>query len=405
MPLREERIYLKFNFDEPFDRRGTGCWEWSLTDEYVRANGMGDKMPEDAICLSTADMDFRCPPCIKDALQKVVDINSYGYFSADPLLAPDYVNAVANWFKRRYNWEIDPSDVQYTNGTIEALRICVKTFTKEGDGVLITPPVYYPFSSIIEETKRVRVPSHLINEDMNYSINWEDFEAKAALPTTKMCIFCSPHNPSGRVWTVEELKRVYDICTKHGVLLVADELHADLIRTNQTFHSFGEVTDGKNLIVCTGANKTFNIAGLQASHVVTTNPELKAKLYEITSGIYPSPFTIQAVIAAYNEGEEWLEELKAYLDENLKYAVDFLHEHMPKVKAIVPEGTYLLWMDFREYGLTDEEIYHRIFDLAGVTYDSGAMFDPEHGQGFVRLALGTQRSIEKRALERIAAQF
>lgn len=396
---------MKFNFDEPFDRRGTGCWQWSMTDEYLRANGMGDKMPEDAICLSTADMDFRCPTCIKEALQKVVDINSYGYFTAEPLIAPEYVSAVANWFKRRYHWEIAPDDVQYTNGTVEGLKICINTFTQRGDGVLITPPVYHPFARIIAETERTQVSSPLINNDMYYTINWEDFEAKAALPSTKMCIFCSPHNPSGRVWTEEELKRVYDICTKHGVILVADELHADLIRTNVTFHSFGEVTDGQNLIVCTGANKTFNIAGLQASHMVTTNKEYKEKLFGITSGILVSPFAPQAVTAAYNEGEEWLEELKIYLDENLKFAVDFLHEHMPKVKAIVPEGTYILWMDFRAYGLTDAEIFHRIFDLAGVMYEDGAMFDPENGQGFVRLCLGTQRTLVQKALERIAAQF
>lgn len=396
---------LKFNFDEPFDRRGTGCWEWSMTDEYIRANGMGEKMPEDAICLSTADMDFRCPPCVKDALQKVVDINSYGYFSADPMIAPEYVNAVANWFKKRYNWAIAPDDVQYTNGTIEALKICVNTFTKPGDGILITPPVYYPFSSIIATTGRVQVSSFLINTDMYYTIDWADFEAKAAEENTKMCIFCSPHNPSGRVWTAEELGRVYDICKKHNVILVMDELHADLVRTNVTFHSMGELCDGKNLIVCTGANKTFNLAGLAASHVITTDPAFKDKLKAITGDIYPSPFTLQAVIAAYNEGEEWLEELKEYIDGNLKFAVDFLHEHMPQVKAIVGEGTYILWMDFRAYGLTDEEIHHRIFDKAGVLYDEGAMFDPVHGKGFVRLCLGTQRALARKALERIAAQF
>lgn len=396
---------MKYNFDEPFDRRGTGCWEWSINEEYFRASGMGEHMPEDPVCLSTADMDFQCAPCIKEALKKVVEMNSYGYFSASPLMAPEYVNAVANWFKKRYNWEIKPEDVQYTNGTIEALKICVKTFTKPGDGVLITPPVYYPFSSIIRSTERRQVNSFLRNQDMYYTIDWEDFEAKAADPNTKMCIFCSPHNPSGRVWTVEELKRVYDICLKHHVLLVADELHADLIRKDVQFHSFGEITDGKNLIVCTGANKSFNLAGLQASHVITTDPQYEGKLKEVTGSIYPSPFTLQAVIAAYNEGEEWLDQLRDYLDGNLKYAVDFLHEHMPKVRVLVPEGTYILWMDFGAYGLSDEEIKERIQNKAAVFYEEGTIFDPEHGQGYVRLCLGTQRALVEKAMKRIAAQF
>ena len=367
---------------------------------------MGEHMPEDPVCLSTADMDFQCAPCIKEALKKVVEMNSYGYFSASPLMAPEYVNSVASWFKRRYNWEIKPEDAQYTNGTIEALKICVTTFTKPGDGVLITPPVYYPFSSIIRTTERKQVSSFLINTDMYYTIDWEDFEAKAADPNTKMCIFCSPHNPSGRVWTVEELQRVYDICLKHNVILVADELHADLVRKDVTFHSFGEITDGKNLIVCTGANKSFNLAGLQASHVVTTDLAFEDTLKKVTGGIYPSPFTLQAVIAAYSsEGEDWLDQLRDYLDGNLKYAVDFLHEHMPKVKVIVPEGTYILWMDFSAYGLSDEEIKDRIQNKAAVFYEEGSIFDPDHGQGFVRLCLGTQHALVEKAMTRIAAQF
>lgn len=397
---------MAFDFDELVDRHGTGCCEWDASDEYFQFWGLGDKVPENAICLSTADMDFRCAPCIKEELQKLVDFNLYGYFSADPTIAKEYCNAVAEWYQKRYHWQISPKDVQYTNGTIEALKIAVQCFTDPGDGVLITPPVYYPFASLIASTGRTKVTSHLINTDMYYTINWEDFEAKAALPETKMCIFCSPHNPSGRVWTKDELRRVYDICTRHNVILVVDELHGDLVRSNVEFHSMGPLVDEKkNLIVCSGANKTFNIAGLQASHIVTPNPEYYAKLFPITSNIFPSPFPLRAVVAAYTKGEEWLEALKGYLDENMKYAVDFLHEHMPTVKAIVPEGTYILWMDFRGYGLTDKEISERILQKAAVIFEEGILFDPEHGQGFVRLCLGTQRALIQKALERIAKQF
>lgn len=397
---------MKFNFDEPVNRHGTWCCEWDVTDKLFRAWDLGDKVPENAICLSTADMDFRCAPCIKKGLQKIVDFNLYGYFAADPAIAKEYVNAVTEWYKKRYHWEIDPTDVQYTNGTVEAIKITVNTLTNPGDGVLITPPVYYPFYGVISGTERTLVTSHLINADMYYTINWEDFEAKAALPNTKMCIFCSPHNPSGRVWTEEELKKVYDICTRHEVILVVDELHGDLVRKGIAFHTMGSlVDDRKNLVICSGANKTFNIAGLQASHIITQNPEYKEKLYEITSGIAPSPFPLQAVISAYTEGEEWLEELKEYIDGNLQFAVDFLKENMPEVKVAVPEGTYIIWMDFGGYGLTDTEIHERILDKAGVVFEDGMRFDPEMGQGFVRLCLATQRAVVKEALERISKQF
>lgn len=397
---------MKFNFDQPVDRHGTGCCEWDATDEYFQFWGMGDKVPENAICLSTADMDFHCPPCVKEALHKLVDQNLYGYFSADPTIAKDYVNAVAGWYKKRYNFEIDPKEVMYVNGTCNALEITVKALTEKGDGVLITPPVYYPFYSIIEGAERTVVSSHLVETDMYYTINWEDFEAKAALESTKMCIFCSPHNPSGRVWKEEELKKVYDICTKHNVILVCDELHGDLVRTNQKFVSALSVADEKNnLVICSGANKTFNIAGLQASHMLTLNHEYKEKLFPAASNIFPNPFPIHAVTAAYNEGEEWLEELKAYLDGNLEFAVNFLKENMPEVKAVVPEGTYIIWMDFRGYGLSDEEIHDRIWEKAAVIYEDGMLFDHDNGQGFVRLCLGTQRAVIKEALERIAEQF
>lgn len=396
---------MKFNFDEPVDRHGTGSTEWDITDELIQEWGMGEKVPEDAICLSTADMDFRCAPCIRESLQKVVDFNLYGYFSAHPSIATEYVNAVTGWYEKRYHWKISPRDVQYTNGTIEALKICVNTFTRPGDGVLITPPVYYPFANIIASTGRIKVTSPLVNTDMYYTIDWKDFEKKAAEENTKMCIFCSPHNPSGRVWNPKELKQVYEICTRHNVILLVDELHGDLVRKGVEFHSMGTLTDCKNLVICSGANKSFNLAGLQASHIITLNPEYKRRLEQITSGIYPSPFTIQAIIAAYTKGEEWLEELRDYLDENLKFAVNFLHEHMPTVKVCVPEGTYILWMDFREYGLSDEEIHTRIQDKAGVIFEEGTLFDPDNGQGFVRLCLATQRAVLSKALTRITEQF
>lgn len=396
---------IMFNFDERVDRRGTWSSEWDITDEQLRKYGMAEKRPENAICLSTADMDFHCAPCIKEAMQRVVDFNLYGYIGLNRESCPAYYEAVTGWFSRRYQWNIDPDDLIYVNGTIKALEITLETLTASGDGVLITPPVYSPFQEIIEQTGRRPVLSPLRNDDGYYSVDFDDFERKAAQPDTKAFILCNPHNPTGRVWSEEELVRMYDICTRNGVLVIADEIHCDLTRTGVTYTPMGRVTDGKNLVVCSGANKTFNMASLHASNIITHDPVFKEKIRDLTDWISPSPFTVAAVIAAYTQGDQWVDELRAYLDGNVDWAVDFLHKHMPKVKVRRPEGTYVLWMDFREYGLTTKERQRRITDIAGVIKEQGELFDPENGAGFERICLSSQRAVIQEAFTRIADAF
>lgn len=396
---------MKFDFDRIIDRCGTWSDKWDMSDEQLRGYDMAEKRPEDGIYMSTADMDFQCAPCIKEALQKIVDRNLYGYTSLNRLVVPEYYEAVKGWMKRRHKWEIDAEDIMYVDGTIEALRLTLSTLTQPGDGVLITPPVYSPFNEMIQLTGRKVVKSHLINTDGYYTIDFEDFEKKAKDPHTTAFVNCSPHNPSGRVWTEEELLRLYRICEENGVLFISDEIHADLVRMDQEFIPIGRLVDGKNLIVTTGANKSFNIAGLHASNIITKNPEFRSKLSEYTGWISPTPFTVAAVIAAYTEGDEWLDQVRAYLDGNLEWAVDFLHKNMPKVRVRKPEGTYILWMDFRDYGLSVKELRHRICDVAGVIKEQGALFDEDHGDGFERVCLSTSRLLVQKAFQRICAAF
>lgn len=398
---------MKYNFDERIDRHGTNSMKWDISEEMSREWGNTAPWPKVPILrVSTADMDFRCPPCVKDALQKVVDENLYGYYYLDPHISTEYYDALINWNKRRYGWEFKAEDVISTAGTINALTMAVKALTAPDDSVLLSPPVYSPFFNIVcDMAGRNLVTSHLKNTDGYYTIDWEDFEAKLKDPKVTAYLLCSPQNPTGRVWTPEELKRIYDLCTDNGVVLITDEIHGDLTRKDHPFTPIGTLVDGKNLVVCSGANKTFNIAGLHASHIIVTDPEKRVKIRAQLDWNAPNPFTVAAVIASYNEGEEWLEELREYLDGNIDYAVDFLHEKMPKVKVRRPEGTYILWMDFSAYGLTAQEIDLRVFSQAGIGGEGGLEFDPEEGAPFVRFCLASPRSFVEEVFQRLEKAF
>lgn len=398
---------MKFNFDERIDRHGTNSMKWDITKEMSLEWGNTAAWPElPVLYVSTADMDFRCPPCVKDALQKVVDQNLYGYYFLDPRISRDYYDALINWNKRRYGWQFKAEDVLYTAGTINAVAMSVKALTKPEDSVLLSPPVYSPFYNIVRDmTGRKLATSRLVNTDGYYTIDWADLEEKTKDPSVTAYLLCSPQNPTGRVWTSEELTRIYDICTKNGVVVIADEIHGDLTRKDHPFIPIGTLVDGKNLVVCSGANKTFNIAGLHASHIIVTDPEKRAKIQAQMDWNAPNPFTVAAVTAVYNEGEEWLEQLRDYLDGNIDFAVRFLHERMPKVQVRRPEGTYILWMNFSAYGLTGEQINERVFSRAGIGGEGGAEFDPEQGDSFVRFCLASPRSFVQEVFERLEKAF
>lgn len=395
---------MVFNFDEVVDRRGTNSMKWDTGPRFMGKLGT-ERFDEDTISVYTADMDFRCPPSVKEEIMKVVEHNIYGYTMLCPEVDMRYFDAVINWCKRRYDWEIGAHDIFYVNGTLEAIRVGILAFSNPGDGVLLNRPIYTPFARVIQGTGRQLVNSQLVNTDGYYTVDFEDFEAKAALETTKIFLLCHPHNPTGRVWTDEELMRMYEICQKHGVTIISDEIHADLTRKDVPFHPIAKVTGGKGIMTCTGVNKSFNVAGLEASNVIVTDPEMKRKVAFRLGMKMPSPVTVAAIIGAYNGGDEWLDQLRDYIDGTFDWVLDFCKKNLPKMKCVRPEGTYIFWMDFRDYGLSAEEIHKRIYVDANVLLEGGKMFDPDLGDGFERICLSTRRALIQEAFERIAAQF
>lgn len=401
------RKNMTYDFDRPVDRRGTYSMKWdgpSLMESFFPGIGECEKEP---LCVFTADMDFQCAESIREELQKIVDRNLYGYTGLAPTaeVCKPYYDAVTGWFKRHYGWEIDPETIVYTPGTVNAVDIAIKTFSKEGEGVLINPPIYGPFAMSIEGAGRKVVRSPLINTGGYYTVDFTGFEEKAKDPNTKIFILCSPHNPTGRIWTPEELRRMYGICTANGVVVVTDEIHGDLIRKGETFHPMATVVDGKNLVSCTAANKTFNLADLKTTNVVIRDPEMRAQYSKSLGFTFPNIFTIAATIGAYNGGQEWLDQVRDYLDGTIDWVLDFVKEKMPRVKIRRPEGTYVLWMDFRGYGLTPDEVNDRILKKAGVVLERGEMFDQELGAGFQRICVPTQRAVIQECFRRMEEVF
>lgn len=393
---------MNYNFDEIIDRRH-GDYSYSM--KWGQSKMVSDmvcmkEIPDTSIALYTADMDFRCAKPIIKAMHGVADHGIFGYSRAEE--APGYYEAITGWFQRRHSWTIRNEEILYVNGTVEAIRQIIDALTMPGEGVILQRPVYGPFTGAIEYTKRKLVNNALLEKDKGYyEMDFEDLEEKAASPNNKLLLLCNPHNPVGRIWTDEELRKVAEICRRNNVIIFADEIHGDLIRRNAVFHPINTVVDPVNIITATAVNKTFNLAGLHATNLVIKNEELREKIESALPFIAPTPFTIAATIAAYNEGEEWLEQLIDYLDSNIDFCMSYMKEKMPLSKCRRPEGTYVLWVDLRNYKMTPSEIHHRIYDKAGVILEGGEMFDDKLGKGFERICVPSPRALLEEALERI----
>lgn len=390
-----------YNFDEPVNRRGTYSVKWD-GGELIKEMGLTERYDEDTIPLFTADMDLPAPQPVIDALYATVDHRIFGY----SIFPEEYYNAIQNWFSRKHDWKILKEEIVYCPGTVLAVNKVVTAFTGPGDGIIIQRPSYPPFASAIEDNERNLLNNPLKQgEDGKYQIDFKDFEEKAKLDTTKMFILCNPHNPTGRIFSDADLIRLSDICRRNDVLLVADEIHGDIIRADQSFSPVAAlVDDTEHIITLTAINKTFNVAGLHCSNIIITDPDKREKFQSELGMQMPSPFTIAALIAAYNEGDEWLGQLNEYLDETVEFTASFLKENMPKVQFEKPEGTYVMWLDFSNYNITPEEVHDRIYNKANVLLEDGDMFG-EEGKDFQRICLPSPRPMIKEALERISSEF
>ena len=389
---------MNYQFDEVVDRAHdpysfSGKWgNWA-----ARSLGL-DKLPDDAICLQTADMDFKAAPEIIEDLKKVAEHGIFGYSMMDDR----YTDAVRGWFHDRFGWDFPAEDIVYTAGTHTAVAECVKRLTNPGEGVIVTTPCY-SYHGDIEPNGRVFVGVPMLKDEENYyTVDYDAFEKACAVPENTMFVLCHPHNPSGRVFTPEELTRMTEICRKHGVIVVSDEVHCDIVRKGVEFHPLMEVVGPEGVVGCTAVNKTFNLAGLAMSNMVISDPVLKERFGRFFS--LPSPFGIQAVISAYTKGGPWVEALNEYLDESLDYVVSFFHEKMPKVKVRMPEGTYILWLDFSGYGLSDEDLEQKFKDQHMVM-SFGRGFDVENGGQWLRMCLPSAHSVIREACSRILKAF
>ena len=383
-----------YDFDKIIDRHGTNCLKFDFAKERGK-NG-------DELSLWVADMDFEVAKPITDALQAQVNHGIYGYTE----VKSDYFDIVKNWFKDNFGWDIKKGSLVKTPGVVYAIAMAVKAFTKEGEAVIIQQPVYYPFSEMIIANNRKLVNSPLVLKDGRYEIDFEDFEKKIVKNNVKLFILCSPHNPVGRVWSVEELKKIGDICIKHGVVIFSDEIHADFVYEPNKHHVFASLGESyaANSVIATAPSKSFNIAGLQVSNIFIENKKLRdAFRNEIVKSGYSQLNTMGLVAAraAYESGKEWLDEVRAYIRDNLIFFRDYLKENIGELSLIEPEGTYLVWVDFRKLGLSEKQREDLIVNKAKLWIDSGAMFGVD-GEGFERFNIACTREYLKMALDSLA---
>lgn len=382
-----------YSFDEIIDRKNTNSLKYDFAVERGKPAGV--------LPLWVADMDFKTAPGITDALIEAATHGIFGYTEAKD----DYINAVIKWYKRRFDVDYSSEWLIKTPGIVFALALAVKAYTNPGDGVLIQTPVYYPFYEVIRDNDRRIIESPLKNENNKFSVDFDDFEEKVKSEKVKLFILCSPHNPVGRVWTKAELEKVVAICKKYNVIIVSDEIHCDFVYEGYvhtpTLSVAGDYKD--NIIVCTSPGKTFNIAGIQVSNIFIPGDELRHKFQqELNASGYSqlNTFAIKACTAAYETGEEWLEELKAYLKGNLDFVKEFISTRLPKIKLTEPEGTYLIWLDLSEYGLSKEELNDLIINKAGLWLDAGHIFGEDYEQ-YQRIVIAAPRQTIKEAFEKL----
>lgn len=383
----------KLILDKLYNRKGTDCVKWDHKDF------VDSRVSDTALPLWLSDMEFKVADEITEALIKRVEHGFLGH----SMPGDSYFESVQGWYKRRFNWTISKDSIFYSPGVLPALGFILRGFTKKGEGVIIQEPVFYPFAELIEGTDRKIVNNQLINNDENYSIDFIDLENKLKDPNNTMLILCSPHNPVGRVWTKDELKKIVDLCQENDVLIFSDELHCDLTRANVTHHPLKTISDYSKIITAVALGKTFNVGGVPISQIIIDDEELKQIWHKETRKkhyiSFAPPLDMVLTETAYNKCEYWVDEVMEYVEQNFDFLVDYLNKHLPKVKYKKPEGTFLAWINFGAY--VD---YEKLFELLITKYDllieNGHVFG-ESGAGYFRMTVACPQSMLEEGLNRI----
>ena len=370
---------MKYNFDEIIPRRGTNSYKWDSA-------GDADVLP-----MWVADMDFRTAPPVVEALRKRVEHGIFGY-----VRVPDaYYAAVTNWFARRHDWQIEKGWIIYTTGVVPALSAVIKALTAPGDKVMVQTPVYNCFFSSIRNNGCGMIANPLIYRNGTYQIDFADLEQKAADPSVKVLLLCNPHNPAGRVWTKQELTRIGDICIRNNVWVVADEIHCELVFPGHTYIPFASISQEflMHSVTCTSPSKAFNLAGLQIANIISADTDIRTKIdkaININEVCDVNPFGVEALMAAYNDGEEWLEELKQYLFANYNYLRVYFEEYLPEFPVATLEGTYLVWADCSVLNQSSDETVKTLLEKEKLWVNEGSLYG-EAGEGFIRINIACPR--------------
>ena len=400
---------MNTKLDDSFEYRPSNSLKWEFHYDRGRlehwqqcdpAQGENRVLP-----MWVADMDFKAAPAVRAAIEGRVAHGLFGY----SLPTPDYFEAVRHWMAHRHNWQIETDWILPSPGVVPGLNFIVKRFTQPGDGVLVQPPVYYPFYTAASNNGRVAVHNPLTYDGRRYHMDFDQLERCLAEKNVKLAILCSPHNPVGRIWSEAELVRFASLCREHGVMVVADEIHHDLIHPDHSFTPFGRLEQEfrENAIICTAVSKSFNLAGLATANLIIQNPELREELRSeiLSAGIFPmNPFGIVATQAAYNDSEDWLDSAIAYIDDNFRYLEAFLDQHLPDISVASAEATYLAWLDFRATGLDHHELSRVLAGDCRLFLDDGQKFGKQ-GEGFMRMNLACSRRTLETALQRLADAF
>lgn len=381
---------MRYDFDEIVNRRSTNSVKWDEVKE------------EGVIPMWVADMDFKAAPCILKALKKRIEHGVFGY-----TIVPDsYYESIISWFDRRHQWHIERDWIIYTSGVVPAISAIIKALTEPGDKVLVQTPVYNCFFSSIRNNGCTIAENALVRKGNSYEIDFDDFERQAADEKTKVFLLCNPHNPAGRVWKPEELSRMNDICLRHGVKVIADEIHCELVMPGHEFTPFAAISKAcqDNCITANSPTKLFNIAGLQIANIISSKAEDHRKInraININEVCDVNPFGVIALQAAYNEGEDWIEQLNAYLWENYLTLKAFFRDDLPQLEVIDLEGTYLVWVNVRATGMTGDELTEKLLKEGKVFVNRGTMYGKATGADYIRINIAMPRSLMLEGLERL----